>query len=309
MTAPRVAGIVLNYNGREVTLQALASLRQMTYPAFDLVVVDNGSTDGSPEAVAAAFPDIAQVTTAENLGPAGGCNLGIRWALDRGYPYLLVLNNDIEVDPEMLTEMMKVAESDPAIGCVGPKAYYYSDRNRIWSAGGLLRFREAVTRERGQDEIDHGQYDRDQEVDFINGCALLARRETFEKAGLFDPIYRLSVEDADWTVRVKRHGYRCWYAHRAKLWHMVALVTGGVYKAGKTFHTGRSTMIFVRRYANPWQRLVAFLFMALAIPAAWLRERRRGNQAAAVAKLRGFLDGLRTPLTPPPLWNEGERGV
>jgi GT2 family glycosyltransferase len=299
---PRVAGIVLNYNGREVTLQALASLRRMTYPAFDLVVVDNGSTDGSSEAIAAAFPDVAQVRTEQNLGPAGGCNLGIVWALERGYPYLLLLNNDIEVDPEMLSEMMKVAEADPSLGCVGPKAYYWGDRNRIWSAGGILQFRESVTRERGQNEIDRGQYDRDGEVDFVNGCAMLVRREAFEKAGLWDPIYRLSVEDADWCFRLKRHRLRCWYAHRARLWHMVAFATKGVYKAGKTFHTGRSTMIFVRRYATPLQTLTSFLFMIAAIPAAYLRELRHGNQAAALAKARGFWEGLRTPLAPPPRW-------
>lgn len=305
--SPRVAGIVLNYNGREVTLQALASLRRMTYPACDLLVVDNGSTDGSTEAIAAAFPDVAQVRTEQNLGPAGGCNLGIVWALERGYPYLLLLNNDIEVDPEMLGEMMKVAAADPTVGCVGPKAYYWGDRNRIWSAGGILQFRESVTRERGQNEIDSGQYDRDGEVDFVNGCAMLVRREAFEKAGLWDPIYRLSVEDADWCFRMKQHGLRCWYAHRARLWHMVAFATQGVYKAGKTFHTGRSTMIFVRRYATPLETLTSFLFMLAAVPAAYLRELRHGNQAAALAKARGFLDGLRTPLAPPPKWQPSQR--
>jgi GT2 family glycosyltransferase len=298
----RVAGIVLNYNGRDVTLQALASLRQMTYPAFDLLVVDNGSTDGSTAAIAAAFPDVFQVRTEENLGPAGGCNLGIVWALERGYPYLLLLNNDIEVDPEMLSVLVAAAEADPTLGAVGPKAYYYGDRNRIWSAGGILQFRESVTRERGQNEIDRGQYDRDGEVDFVNGCAMLVRREAFEQAGLWDPIYRLSVEDADFCLRMKQHGLRCWYTHQARLWHMVAFATKGVYKAGKTFHTGRSTMIFVRRYATAAQRLRSFLFMLLALPAAYLRELRHGNQAAAVAKARGFLAGLRAPLTEPPRW-------
>ena len=305
--APRVAAIVLNYNGRAVTLQALASLGAMDYPAFDLVVVDNGSTDGSHGAIAEAFPAVVQRRTEENLGPAGGCNLGIRWALEQGgarrYDYLLILNNDIEVAPDMLTEMVRVAESDARIGVVGPKAYYYApaDRDRIWSAGGRLRFRESVTRERGEGQRDRGQFDRDEEVDYINGCAMLVRREAFERAGLWDPIFHLAVEDADFCMRIKALGYRCWYAHRARLWHMVAYATG-VYKPGKTFHTGRSTAIFVRRYGTLRQKLQSWLWLLAAIPVAFLRELPKGNQAAAIAKFRGYREGWRVELTDPPRW-------
>ena len=130
----RVAAVVLNSNGREVTLHALASLAAMSYPRCDLVVVDNGSTDGSFAAVAAAFPAVEQVRTEENLGPAGGVNLGLEWALlhgSRDYDYVLVLNNDVEVAPDFLTELVAAAETDPMVGCVGPKAYYHTDPERI----------------------------------------------------------------------------------------------------------------------------------------------------------------------------------
>lgn len=301
MGDPSVAVIILNYNGRELTLQAIDSVQEMIYPRSDIVVVDNGSTDGSFEAVAATYPEVIQLRTEENLGPAGGNNLGIRWAMARGYDYLLMLNNDIEADPEMLSHLVGVAESDPTIGCVGPKTYYYWERERLWSAGGIVRFKESVTRERGDGEVDRGQYDRDQEVGYVNGCGMLMRRQAVAAAGLWDPIYHLSVEDADWCQRAKRQGFRCFFAHRAILYHMVARATG-VYRAGKTFHTGRSTAIFVRRYAGPWQWLTFLLFTAAALPAAYLRELPRGNQAAAVAKLKGVLEGLRVPLTPPPAY-------
>ncbi len=299
MSMPRVAAIMLNYNGREVTLDALASFRASTYPACDLVVVDNGSTDGSFAAVAAAFPEVVQVRTEVNLGAAGGCNLGIVWAMERDYEYLLILNNDIEVDPAMVAELVAVAERDPAIGCVGPKEYYWSDRNRIWSAGGRLRLRESITRERGEGEIDHGQYDRDEEVDYVNGCAMLVRREAVAATGLWDPLFHLAVEDADFCTRMKAHGFRCWYAHRAKLWHRVSWITG-VYKPGKTFHTGRSTALYLRRYATAWQALVALLFILASLPAAFLRELPRRNTRAVVSKAKGFWAGLRAPLTTPP---------
>src|SRR5690242_19362365 len=101
---PRVAAVLLNYNGRDLTLAALTSIRAMSYPAFDVIVVDNGSSDGSFAAVSAAHPDLTQLRTDVNLGPAGGYNLGLVHALERGYVYVLTLNNDIEVDREMLGE-------------------------------------------------------------------------------------------------------------------------------------------------------------------------------------------------------------
>ena len=300
----RVAAIVLNYDGKQLTLQALDSLRRMRYPSYDLVVVDNGSTDGSYEAIAAAHPDVIQVRTEVNLGPAGGYNLGMAWAMDEGYDYLLILNNDIEADPDLLTELVRVAERDPAIGCVGPKTYFYFDRTRLASAGGVIRFKESVTRERGMGAVDRGQFDHDEEVSYVNGCGMLIRREAIAAAGLWDPVFFLSVEDADWCVRAKRRGFTCWYAHRAVLYHMVS-DTVGVYTPKKTFQTGRSSAIFMRRYATPWQRLTFFLFLAAALPVAWLRELPKGNQAAAVAKGRGVLEGLRAPMPAPPAYEPG----
>ncbi len=298
---PTVAAVVLNYNGKDLTLETVESLLAMAYPACAVVVVDNASTDGSYEAVREAFPDVAQVQVEVNQGPVSGMNAGLRYALEQGFDYALLLNNDIEVEPEMVTEMVAVAERDPMIGVVGPKAYYFWDRERIWSAGGILRFKESVTRERGDGELDHGQWDRDEEVDYICGCAMLVRRSAIEATGLWDPTYTLGVEDADWCARMKQEGYSCWYAHRAKLWHKVGQSIG-VYKPGRTFHTGRNMAIFVRKYAGPWQWLTFALFYTASIPIAFLRELPKGNQMAAVMKFKGVLEGLRVPLgSPPPL--------
>lgn len=294
-----VAAIVLNYNGKDVTLQALESLTAMNYLAYELVVVDNGSTDGSKEAIEAAYPEITVLRTEVNLGPTGACNLGVAWALERDFKYFLILNNDIEVDPSMLCHLVEVAESEESIGIVGPKAYYFWERERIWSAGGRIRFREAITRERGDGEIDRGQYDRDEEVDYINGCAMLVDRRVMEEVGPWDPLFHLAVEDADFCTRAKKQGYRCFFAHRARLWHMVSWAVGH-YTPGRTFNTGRATALYVRRYARWWQWATSLFFMALSLPLAFLRELRRGNQRAVVAKARGFWVGFRTPMPSPP---------
>ncbi len=296
---PRVGALVLNYNGRDITLESLESLEAMTYPACDLFVVDNGSTDGSYEAIAERFPGVEQIRTEENLGPAGGLNLGVTELLGRDYDYLLILNNDIEADGGMLDELVAVAEGDPRIGCVGPKIFYFWNRDRLWSTGGIIRFRESVTRERGMGEPDTGQYERTEEVDYISGCAILIPTRVMREVGLYDPVFHLACEDADWGMRMKRLGYKSVYAYKAVLWHMVSMSTG-VYKPGRTYQVGRSTAIFHRRYGSRLQKIAFFFWIALAIPAAFVRELPKGNQAAALAKLRGVIDGWRVPLGPPP---------
>lgn len=296
-TLPRVAAVVVNYNGKDVTLQAVESLRQMTYPNFDLVVLDNASTDGSPEALAQAYPDLKQLRVEVNKGSSSGYAAGFRWAFENGYDYVLLLNNDIEVLPDMLDRLVEVAASDPRIGVVGPKCYFHGDRRRLWSAGGILRFRESITRERGYGEIDRGQYDRDAEVDYINGCAILIKRSAGEAAGVWDPIFFICVDDADFCTRVKQKGFRCVYVHRAVLYHMVSYTTGG-YTPGRNFLFGRSSALYARRYAKPWNWLTFFAFSTAAFGVAFLRELRKGNQAAAVAKLKGIREGLRTDPKP-----------
>jgi len=296
---PRVVALVLSYQGREVTLEALPSLTAQDYSSVDVVVVDNGSTDGTREAVESAYPDVRVLRRETNEGPAAGVNHGLSWAWDAGYDYLLVLNNDIEAGPEMVSELVAAAEADPTVGVVGPKTYYYWEREKIWSAGGILRYRESVTTERGEGEVDCGQYDQDQEVSYVNGCAMLIRRATLEVAGLWDPVYFLSVEDADFCRRVQAAGYRCWYAHRATLWHRVSSATGG-YSPGRTFHTGRSTAIYLRRWASTWERWQSYAFVAATLPIAFLRELPRRNQGAVVAKAKGFWEGLRVELPSPP---------
>jgi hypothetical protein len=307
---PRVLGIVLSYNGLELTLQTLQSLLASDYPLLDLLVVDNGSNDGTADIVRAKFSGVRLLRTDTNLGISGGLNLGFQMGLEQGYPYLMPMNNDIEVAPNLVTELVAAMERNPSYGCVGPKCYYWADRRRLWSAGGQLRFREAVTKERGMDEIDIGQYDLEQEVDYINGALMLIRREALLATGLWDPVYQVGVEDADWCWRMRQRGWKCGFVPQARLWHMVSPTTGG-YRPSRTFRTGRSTAIFVRRFAGPLGWLSYLMWSVLALPAAWLRELPRRNTEAVWAKYRGALEGLRMelPPSPKPLADENTRHI
>ncbi|MDH3255966.1 MAG: glycosyltransferase family 2 protein [Acidobacteriota bacterium] len=299
MSKPSVAAIVLNYNGKDITLQAIESLLAMTYENFRVLHVDNGSTDGSFETVADAFPQVMNLRIETNRGAARGLNFGFKAAYERGFDYLMILNNDIGVEPDMLDELVAVMESDPSIGAVQPKMFYFWDRERIWSAGGILRFYVAPTRERGMGEIDRGQYDHTEEVDYVNGVALLTSRKVFEEVGYFDPTFNLAGEDADWCARMKKKGHRPVYVHRAILYHMVSYTTGS-YVPRRTYWTGRSLSLFVRRYASlsGWLAFWSLTFAALKL--AFLRELPKGNAKAVVEKWRGVIAGLREPMSEPP---------
>lgn len=296
---PRVAAIVVHYNGEAVSRLALASAERSTYPNFELVLLDNGSTDGSPDRLREAFPGVTHLSFSPNAGASAGYAHGLAWGVAQGFDYVLLLNNDLEVEPSAIDELVAVAERDRRIGCVGPKTYFHGERPYLWSAGGELRFREAVTLERGMGKVDRGQYDRDQEVGYVNGCAILIRRQAALAIGNWDPLFFICVDDADFCTRLKSAGFQCWYAHRAVVDHMVSRTTGG-YTVGRNFRLGRSTGIYVRRYASRWQKLGFAIFTALAAVAATLRELPRGNQAAVLAKLRGLREAWRMEIPPPP---------
>ena len=297
----QVAVVLVNWNGVEDTLATLRSLdavcgRGQLRP----LVVDNGSTDGSPERLRRERPDVELVETGANLGFAGGNDVGIRRALaDPAVGWVLLLNTDVAVDPGFLEPLLAAAR-DPAVGAAGPKIFYFDRPDRLWAAGGRLRIRETVTVELGRGEPDGPRWSRAADVTYLTTCCLLVPRDALERVGPLDPAYFINVDDADWCRRALDAGYRLRYVPESRIWHKVAAATGGGYTPGKTFHTGRSNALYVRRHGGPLG-LAGFLAANLvALPAAWLREAPRGNGRSVVAKARGVLAGLRDPLPPLP---------
>jgi GT2 family glycosyltransferase len=223
MTFPQVAVIVVNWNGGQKTLDCLASLRQMDYPGFDVLVVDNSSTDGSMEAIRESFPEVSLIETGANLGFTGGNNVGMRHALDRGADYVLLLNHDTEVATDLLTCLVDAVETDPEVGIAGPLIYYYDQPGTIWSAGGAVDRWRGQTRMIGLDELDSGQYgSAAREVDFVSGCALLARRSVLEQVGLLDERFFAYYEEVEWCLRARRAGFRTINVPGAKVRHKIS---------------------------------------------------------------------------------------
>jgi len=211
---PKVSVIILNWNGKDLTIECLNSLEKLKYMNYEVVVVDNGSTDGSQKAIKEKFPRVKLIENKENVGFAEGNNIGIR---NSDADYFLLLNNDTVVDPYMLDELVDVGESDPKIGILCPKIYLYDKKDVFWFAGGYLR--TYGTLHRGYNEKDVGQYDKVEDMVYASGCAFMIKKEVTEKIGLLDKEFFIYLEDVDYSLRAKENGFRVVYVPKAKMWH------------------------------------------------------------------------------------------
>jgi GT2 family glycosyltransferase len=255
--------VVLAWNGKPLTMACLESLGSLSYRNAAVILVDNASADGTAAAVRKTYGDrVTVIENTENLGFSRGNNVGIRRALDEGADFVLLLNNDTVVDPALVDRLVEVIAKSGDIGIVGPKIYYASPPDRIWFAGGRIYLARGVSKHIGIRERDTGRYDSIRDVDYVTGCALLARREVFERIGYLDPVFAAYYEDADFCVRARRAGFRVVYAPAGKVWHKISASTGGELGRAKISRKLRSTAIFFRRYAAWYHWLTIPFFFA-----------------------------------------------
>jgi hypothetical protein len=251
---PKVSIIILNWNGLDDTIECLDSLKKITYPDYRVVLVDNGSKGKDVQALRERFGDyIHIIENDKNYGFAEGNNIGIRYALDSLKPdYILLLNNDMVVAPDFLNELVEVAEKDASIGIAGPKIYYYDQPNRLQSAGGKISWWSGITSLIGCGEIDKGQFDHANDVDWVIGGGLLIKRQALERIGLLYWPYFAYFEEADWCTQCKKAGYRVVYVPGAKVWHKGAATTariGGM----RLYYMTRNRFLFMKRNATGLQ--------------------------------------------------------
>lgn len=295
-----VAVLIVNWNGVSDTLEVLRELDGIEGPPLEIIVVDNGSTDDSVEVLRRERPEIELVETGENLGFAGGNLAGLRHAFDHHeFGWVLLINNDVAVDREFLPLLIEAC-LDTDVGAAAPKIYYFEPRDVIWAAGGRLRLRETVTEEFGQGQRDGPEFSSAAEMTYLTTCCLLIPRDALKKVGPLDPLYFIGVDDADWCRRALDAGYKLRYVPESKIWHKVAVSTGGSYTPFKTFHTGRSNTLYARRHLGVLGLLAFLGANGVALCAALVRELFGGNPKAVVAKAKGVWRGLRDPLPDPP---------
>jgi len=246
---PVVDIIVLNWNGIKDTLECLESLYKSDYQNLRNIVVDNGSTDDSVKAIQSRYSDVTLIETGLNLGYAEGNNVGIRHSLEHDPDYLLVLNNDTIVAPNMISALVDAAHDYPD-GVLGPITYYQDQPEVIWWAGTIWLSDKSCFTHRGDREIDNGdRYSQITECDYVVGSALFASSKIYREIGIFDSRYFLTFEETDWCYRAKRHGYRCYCIPQAKLWHKVSSSLGSGSPLQHYFYM-RNALLWGERYLD-----------------------------------------------------------
>lgn len=274
-----LAAVVLSYNGREDTLAALESLR-----GIDTVVVDNGSTDGSADAVAQRFPEVELVRTGVNLGFAGGNNVGIRRALDRGAGWVLLVNNDVEVEPGLVDALEAAAAARPDAGVLACKVLL-ADSGRLWYAG--AGFDPYLGRSRHEGFGDRDEPGELRDTGRATGAAMAVSRAAIAEAGLLDEELYLYAEDLEWSLRIRAAGFAVVYVPEARVRHRVSAATGGAGSPTARYYETRNMLAVVERH-RPLPRGLTGIRRALVVSPRVLLAAPR--PASAWAALRGWRD-------------------
>lgn len=240
----KLSVVILNWNGKKDTLLCLQSLQEIKSPSFDIIVVDNGSTDDSVAEIGKKFPPITLLKTGKNLGYAGGNNIGIEYALKQGSDLVLLLNNDTIVDRYFISNLLKSCQNQPNITIFGAYPLRMTDPEKIDHLGGRWNTATATF-----DLIGLGApkgFKTDQPLDYVCGCSILIRKEVFEKIGLLEPTFFLFWEEADFCVRAKKAGFEIGICSDAQLLHKVsASFVGGT--PHKTYFWWRGRCLWIER--------------------------------------------------------------
>ena len=279
--------VVVNWNGRQYLSACLSGLAAQTYQPTEVIVVDNGSTDGSVELVQEEFPWVRLVSSSTNLGFAGGCNLGLREA--RG-AYLATLNNDAFAYPNWLEEMVGALESDSSVGMCASKVLAWDDA--VAESAGITVSWLGIAAERLAGQPDRPEEEELVEVFGPSASAALYRRAMLDELGLFEESFFCYLEDVDLAWRARNAGWRCLYVPTARVRHRGS-ATSGRGSALKRYYLARNKpWTIARNYPSPYlPLLLPAIFLADLAAAAYALAFCAPTWEARRAVLRGRLDG------------------
>jgi GT2 family glycosyltransferase len=283
--AVNLVAVVLNWNGGEDTLAALASL-----DGVETVCVDNGSDDGSADAIAGRFPGVELIRTGVNLGFSGGNNVGIRRALGRGADWVLLLNNDAVADSALPAALAAAAAARPDAGVLACKVFFADPPDVLMYAGARVNLRLGYWgRQDGFGERDDGRFDTLRDVDRATGAAMAVSRAAIERAGLLDESLFAYAEDTEWCLRIREAGFGVVFVPDAKVWHVGSASTGGLRSPTSIYYDTRN-MIAVAERHDPRRGAAAALRRGVVLGAHLANARDVAGVRAAV---KGWRDARR----------------
>jgi GT2 family glycosyltransferase len=290
MSAEPIAVVVVNWNRRDDVLRCLASLAASRGARADVIVVDNASTDGSADALEAAFPDARVIRNQRNDGFAEGNNIALRVVLERDYRYVMLLNNDTVVAPDALSRLRDALENNAALGAVSPAMCYLSAPDTVWSAGGQINWRTGAVTSAWQDVPRATLPAHPYLVDHVSGCCMLLRAEVIARAGLLDPRFFMYFEETEWCARIARCGYGIAVEPRAFIWHAIEPQR----QAGSpaiAYYMTRNHLLFLRATRAPLSAWAVTLFrQARTVVSLFIRPHTAERARGRMPMLRGMRD-------------------
>jgi len=287
MTTPLFSIVIPNWNGKHFLQPCLDSLRAQTYEAIEVIIVDNASSDGSQDYIKTGYPEVILIELSDNLGFTGACNIGMESATG---DIISLLNNDTEVEPNWVDEIVSAFDRHPDVGMIASKMLLFNEREKIHTTGDFFTT-DGRAGNRGVWEKDEGQYDSEDYVFSACGGSSAYRQSMLDKIGLLDNDYFFLLEDVDLAWRAQLAGYKVLYVPTAVVYHHLSATGGGVIAS---FHNGRNSIWIVVKnlprglwHKYGWQIIKRQFSITWEAIQAWRGE-------AARARLRGILNGLWT---------------
>jgi GT2 family glycosyltransferase len=256
---PHVVVVILNWNGKQDTLECLESVRKIDYPDFEIVVIDNGSADDSVPAIKARFPGISVIETGENLGYAGGNNVGMRYAIQQGADYVLLLNNDTVVDRSLLVALTRAAKSTGGDAILAAQIYFHAEPERIWYAGARVVPETATTYHEGYRSLaSSASCPELVETGYASGCAFFIGTPLLSRVGLFDERFFLLYEETDLCSRARDLGVKSYVVPAAKVWHKVSASFGGMESPTYMYFHFRNRLLWAEKHLGLGPRIMVY---------------------------------------------------
>lgn len=287
----RVVAVVVHWGSAEETLGCLASLESDGCP--EVIVVDNAAREPIAPRLGARNPRVQCVRTTQNLGYAGGANVGLRTALARGAEVVLLLNNDARVRPGATVAATAMLASDPRIAVVGAKVVTREDPGRLWLAWGRVTYRQSLVALCGADVPDGPAWNVARDVEWIAGCAMWMRATALERIGLLDEAFFAYHEEVDWCTSAREGGWRVVYVPTAVVAHTGRGSDGGRASIRiRKYFAARNSVLFAAKHARGGERLKLAMFLAATLPGQLLWNAARGRADEVLLKIAGFRDAL-----------------
>ena len=250
---------VLNWNGRDLTLDCLSSLEKITYPNVKVYVIDNGSSDNSVTAIRNQFPEKSVfnsiyeiIELPENYGFARGNNAGFALVKQKA-DYTIFLNNDTIVDPNFVEPLINAMESNSTVKQSTPKIFYADNLDYIWFGGGKVSLWAGWIRHLGIRQKDSMQFSFNRNVDYATGCCVCMRTVDFESIGMFDESFLMYGEDVDLSLRFRKQGGQILFVPESKIWHKVSSSIGTQFSIRKWKRKNIGKMKLVTKHVHPAQ--------------------------------------------------------